>query len=136
MKKIKKVFYLMLIILTISATSCKKDKNNDNEEEQVTLPIIGNYSGELEYTSIYYSSHYIVVVDKVNNNTVRIIPSSSDVNEYEAELKKIGNDSYTLKNPVNGIEVLFYKDSDGIYKLKYEYDVTDGVVYYLGKKTD
>lgn len=77
------IFILLLALLTINLTGCKKDTPKPDPENPVTLTMWHNYGGEMQQTMDYLIDQFNSTVGKKEGIIINVtaISSSSDLNK-------------------------------------------------------
>ncbi len=100
MKKL--FFFLSLVGLSLVFTNCNKDDDEEEAGEDLTVEIVGDYTGAYGSNTVATINPYEIVVSKVNNSKVSIRPKSgTEFNEIEVDILRVNSSSLSSDNSNN-----------------------------------
>lgn len=110
-------FLMLLALVLVGFTSCKKDDVPDIAAKVVTESNGSTYNGTFNSAALQ-STDYDVVVTKVSNTKVKITPEDSNGTAFEVTIVEANGSISAAENQVvfqeiNGVMTLSYNTSGG-----------------------
>lgn len=104
--------FLLLALVLVGFTSCKKDKN----EPDIAKEVVSTYNGTFN-SATTQSLDFDVVVSKVSNTKIKITPEEGTAFEVSMEEKDgayNGDKHQVIFRTTNGIMSLTYNNADAV----------------------
>jgi len=131
--KMKKILLLTILSLALITYSCNKTDEAEQENVSFLDDFTGTYQGEME-TVNFVDANYKVVVSKVAENKIKIIPQGSNEQSFEVEVKKEGESTWVQANESPDYSVVLTKTETETSLSYWINDDTGGVENFEGIK--
>lgn len=113
---------VLLITLSFSLTSCDKDEQSKDLTKTIVTESTehSDYVGNMAVTGaiVFTNSNYKITVERIDNNTIKIIPEDSNASSFTVDLKDGANGAIVSEDATLGVS---FEESEGEMTLSYGY---------------
>lgn len=120
--KTRNLATLMFVLLSLSISSCKDDEPTKDLTVTIVTESVNHseYIGNMAVTGarIYTRDNYKVTVEKIDNNTIKIVPEDSNATSFTVALKEGSSGAIVSEDATLGVS---FTENNGNMILSYGY---------------